>query len=180
MILLISVSPRWIPSWMVSLRRSDRCWRALECVQHVISSILTPSIQLKKNSPKILFNGRNKWNHAHWCKQQCKRCNKNTLERNSSSLVCLLTLHFHVIASYLMSTGAWSPVASQHCSCRQLRLHHRFCWLNYNIAVLCDHLMRVTFMNPHYAFFRDHDGYSTFFHSLFCHWWSRLCIPVLG
>lgn len=113
MILLISVSPRWIPSRMVSLRRLDRCWRAL---QHVISSILTPSIQLKKNSPKILFNGRNKWNHVHWCKQQCKRCNKNTLERNSSSLVCLLTLHFHVIASYLMSTGAWSPVASQHCS----------------------------------------------------------------
>lgn len=160
------------------------------CTACDIPLSLHPPFSSRKTPPKfslmgginiIMFTDVNMTFWIFWKLQLfCVCCNKNTLEKNLSSLVGLLTLHFHFIASYLMWTGAWSPAASQHCSCRQLRLHHWFCWLNCNIAVLCDHLMRVTFMNPHYAFFRDHEGYSTFIQSLFCHWWSRLCIPVLG
>lgn len=42
------------------------------------------------------------------------------------------------------------------------------------------HLMLVMSIKPHYVLFSDREGYSTFFWSLFCHWWFRLCFRLLG
>lgn len=103
-----------------------------------------------------------------------------TLEKNVSSLLDFIlscgsglhnhtfSFHYSIFILYLCEvTGG-------------LYLHYWFYWLNYNSVAFFDHLKLVIFIKLHYVLFCDHEGYSTFFWSPFCHWWFKLCIPLLG